>query len=151
MNIKLKFLVLGFFAACIFGVVCILGFFLLFTSDNTMTYHEQILPSGKTIKVTMCNLVWGVEHSDRFPNQDCFAIEYVMSSPDPNQEAKDQEAMEVFELIRPISEQWKIDKAELLAFPTLKRKGTYYIYALERNPNGKWDYKWHSAKVHVND
>ena len=116
-----------------------------------MTFHEQMLPSGKTIKITMCNFVWGVEHSDRLTSQDCFAVEYVMSSPDSTQEAQDREAMEVFELIRPISEEWKIDKAELIAFPTLKRKGVYYIYALDRNPDGAWDYKRHSAKVHIND
>lgn len=151
MNVKFKFFVLGFFTACILGAGCILGFLFFFSSDNTMTFHEQILPSGKTTKVTMCNFVWGVEHSDRFPNRDCFAIEYVMSSPDSTEEAKDQEAMEVFELIRPISEQWRIDKAQVSAFPTLKRKGIYYIYFLERNPNGKWDYRRQSAKVHLND
>ena len=151
MNIKVKFFALGFFVAYVFGIGSILGFFFFLSSDNTMAFHEQILPSGKTLKITMCNFVWGIEHSDRFPNQDCFAIEYVMSSSDSSQDVQDREAMEVFELIRPISEQWKIDKAELSAFPTLKRKGIYYIYTLERNLHGKWDYKRHLAKVHIND
>ena len=150
MKIKIKYLAIGFFAACILGIVCMISFS-LFENDSNMTFHEQNLPSGKSIKITMCNFVWGGEHNERFANQDCFAIEYVMSSPNITQDAKDREAIEVFELIRPISEQWKINIAEVISFPTMKRKGMYYIYSLNRTPNGTWDYRRDSAKVHIND
>jgi hypothetical protein len=150
MKIQIKFFVLGVIA-CLLGVGSILGLMLFISSDITMTFHEQMLPSGKSIKVTRCNLVWGVEHADRFPNRDCFALEYIMSLPNSDQQVRDREAMEVFELIRPISEQWGLDKAELYAFPTTKRKGIYYIYTLKRNSDGKWAYEQHPAKVHIND
>ncbi|KGF71819.1 hypothetical protein DO97_15080 [Neosynechococcus sphagnicola sy1] len=74
-----------------------------------------------------------------------------MSSPDLDQQSRDREAIEVFELIRPISEQWGFDKSELYAFPKTKRKGIYYIYTLKRNPDGKWAYEQHLSKVHIND
>ena len=151
MKIKIKYFAFGFLIACLVGIGFMIGFSLLYENNRDMTYHEQILPSGKSIKITMCDFVWGVEHNDRFANQDCFALEYVMSTADSSQTVQDREALEVFELIRPISEQWKINKAELSAFPTLKRKGVYYIYALERNANCQWDYKRYSAKVHKND
>jgi hypothetical protein len=151
MKIKIIYFLSGLLVACLLGVGFMIGFSLLYENNRDMTFHEQIFPSGKPIKITMCDFVWGVEHNDRFANQDCFALEYVMSTADSSQEAQSREALEVFELIRPISEQWKINKAELSAFPTLKRKGVYYIYALERNPNGHWDYKRYSAKVHIND
>jgi len=151
MKIKIKYFAFGFLIACLVGIGFMIGFSLLYENNRDMTYHEQILPSGKSIKITMCDFVWGVEHNDRFANQDCFALEYVMSTADSSQPIQDREALEVFELIRPISEQWKISKAELSAFPTLKRKGIYYIYALEQNTNGHWDYKRYSAIVHKND
>jgi|WetSurMetagenome_2_1015567.scaffolds.fasta_scaffold54130_2 hypothetical protein len=119
--------------------------------SRDMSFHEQTMPSGKPIRITMCSLASGGEHNDRYPDEDCFTIEYVMSSPEVAQEAKDREAMEVFELIRPISEEWKIAKAEVIAFPTLKRKGIYYVYSLKLTPAGKWDYRRDSAKVHSND
>jgi hypothetical protein len=151
MIVKIKYFVFGFLATCLLGVGFMIGFSLFNENTRDMTFHEQILPSGKSIKITMCDFVWGVEHKDRFANQDCFGLEYIMSTADTNKEVQDREALEVFELIRPISEQWKMNKASLSAFPTLKRKGIYYIYALERNSNGNWDYKRYSAKVHIND
>ena len=130
MKIQNKFFIFGLVAASILSTGGVLGFLFISSANNTMTFHEQRLPSGRKTRVTMCNLVWGVEHSDRFPDKDCFAIEYVMSLPDSDVQARDREAMEVFELIRPISEQWGFDKAELYAFPTLKRKRNLsHLYA----------------------
>jgi hypothetical protein len=151
LKVKIKYLIYGFLIACLFGIGGMIGFSYFYENNRDMTVHEQTLPSGKSIRITMCDLLWGVEHNDRFSNQDCFAIEYVMSTADSSQEIQDREAMDVFELIRPVSEQWKIEKASLTAFPTLKRKGTYSVYALKRNPNGKWEYKRYTAKVHIND
>jgi hypothetical protein len=151
MNFKLRSFICGFIAAIVLGIGGMAAFSYFYNHEADMSYHAQVLSSGKTIKVTMCNFLWGGEHSDRYPDRDLFGIEYVMSCPDSSQEVRDREALEVFELIRPISEQWKMVKAEVTAFPTLKRKGTYYVYLLEKNQQGKWDYKRYEAKVHNGD
>ena len=151
MKTKIKLFVYGFLTAVIVMTVGIIGFLYAFSNDDISTVHEQILPSGKHIKVSMCNLVWGVDHSDRYPKQDCFALEYVSSRSDFDQQARNAEALEVFELIRPISEQWGFDKAELSVFPSTKRKGTYHIYFFKRTPAGKWIFDQQSAKVHISD
>lgn len=152
MNQKIKYIISGFLIAVVMELTAIFTTFLLMTNDNEMIYHETELPNGKQIKITMCNLVWGIEHSERTESADCFEIEYIMSSPNQDDNQRDKEALEVFELIKPISEQWKIKKAALLAFPTLKRKGTYYVYSLDKDENGKWSsYKVNKANVHIND
>ncbi|WP_156120702.1 hypothetical protein [Neosynechococcus sphagnicola] len=73
-RIQIKFFVLGLAASWILGAVGIWGILFFSSGDGTMTFHEQILPSGRNIKVTMCNLVWGVEHADRLPDKDSFTL-----------------------------------------------------------------------------
>ena len=97
------------------------------------------------------NLVWGVEHGERRSGDDSFALEYVSSVANGDQTALDQETLEVFELIRPVSELWGFDHATISVFPTRQRKGKYYMYAFTRAPDGKWPFSRHSAKVHIND
>lgn len=112
---------------------------------------EQRLPSGKLIKVTSCVLVWGVEHGERHPNQDSFALEYVTSvSPSATQEL-DREALEVFELIRPISEQWGFSTASVAAFPSAERTGKYAMFIFSRSSDGRWSFSRSSAKVYNTD
>ena len=94
MKVSIKYFIIGFIAAGVLGIGCMIGFSLFFDRDMTMTFHEQYLPSGKSMRITMCNFVWGGEHADRLPDQDCFAIEYVMSSPALDQIAKDREAID---------------------------------------------------------
>lgn len=151
MQIQIKFFILGFIAACVLGLGSIVGFLYLFETNNTPTFHHQALPSGKSVKITMCNLAWGVEHDERFPEKDCFLLEYVSTVPDADQPVKDQETVEVFELIRPISELWGLDKAEIHGFPSTKRKGAYDIYYFKRNSDGKWTFDREPAKVFIND
>jgi hypothetical protein len=112
---------------------------------------EQRLPSGKLIKVTSCLLVWGVEHGERHTNQDSFALEYVTAvSPSATQEL-DREALEVFELIRPISEQWGFATASVSAFASAERTGKYNIFVFSRAPGGRWSSSRSSAKVYNTD
>jgi hypothetical protein len=151
MKTNIKLFVFGFITAVIIIFGSIIGFLYLFSSDDISTIHEQILPSGKHIRVTMCNLVWGAEHDERFPDQDCFALEYISSMSNFVQQTRDSETLEVFELIRPLSEQWGFDKAEISVFPSAKRKGIYYIYFFKRNSDGRWTFDQHSTKVHIND
>lgn len=37
--------------------------------------REQRLPSGKAVKIVSCQFAWGVEHHERHPTQDGFAVE----------------------------------------------------------------------------
>jgi hypothetical protein len=46
----------------------------------------------------------------------------------------------VFELIRPISEQWGLSTATVSALRTPQRTGTYDVFAFTRSAAGKWTY-----------
>lgn len=109
---------------------------------------EQRLPSGKVIKVTSCLLTWGVEHEERHPNQDSFALEYVTAVPSAASQDLDQEALEVFESIRPISEQWGFSTASVAAFTSVERTGKYEIFVFSRSSDGRWSFSRNSAKVY---
>jgi hypothetical protein len=95
--------------------------------------------------------VWGIEHDERDPGIDSFALEFVSANPQADSKVREQEVSEVFELIRPISEQWGFNTASLAGFPTTQRKGAYDVYLFKRSPDGKWSYERFQAKVFVND
>lgn len=114
-------------------------------------WHGQKVPSGNTIKVTSFNLVWGIEHDDRNVHMDSFAIEYVTADPNADAARREAEALQVFELVRPVSEQWGFRVASMSAFPTLRRKGRYDLYQFEREPDGRWSSKRSEAKVFADD
>jgi hypothetical protein len=114
-------------------------------------WHDQVLPSGKTIKVTSFHLVWGVEHDERDTGKDCFSLEFVSADPTAERAAKDREALEVFELIRPASELWGFKTAIVSGFPALERKGRYEIFTFTRGADGRWSVVRQSAKVFAND
>jgi len=109
---------------------------------------EQRLPSGKVIKVTSCLLVWGVEHGERHPNQDSFALEYVSAHPPTAGTELDQEALEAFELIRSVSERWGFSTASVAAFAQVERTGKYNLFAFSRQPDGRWSVSRSAAKVY---
>jgi len=88
-----------------------------------------------------------VEHGERHPNQDSFSLEYVTSlAPSASQEL-DQEAREVFELIRPLSERWGFSTASVSAFRSVERTGKYDIFAFTRSVDGRWSVTRTPAKV----
>ena len=97
--------------------------FLFVGRDIQPIFRDQVLASGKIVKVTSFNLVWGIEHGERRNRDDSFALEYVSSATVGDETALDQEIVEVFELIRPISEQWGFKGATISAFPTTQRIG----------------------------
>ena len=117
------------------------------TVDLQQPTHEQRLPSGKTVLVTSCVLAWGVEHGERHAREDAFALEYVTSLLPSGPDQLDQEALEVFELIRPVSEQWSLNSASVSAFPSAERSGKYEIFAFSRGADGRWSPSRRSAKV----
>jgi hypothetical protein len=114
-------------------------------------WHEQALPSGKTIKVTSFHLVWGIEHDERDTGKDCFALEFVYTASAAEPAAKEREALEVFELIRPASELWGFKTAIVSGFPSLERKGRYEIFTFTRAADGRWSIATQSAKVFATD
>jgi hypothetical protein len=152
MKIQIKSLLLGFTVAVVLFVGIIVCFFYL-AGKETRPSRDQVLHNGKTVQVTSFYLVWGVDHDpqDRDPAKDNFQLEYVTSCPDADQQMRDQECWEVFELIRPISELWRFNNATINAFPTAQRKGRYDIYAFKRDRAGNWSFDRHPAKVYVND
>ena len=101
---------------------------LISCTDTHSIWHDQVLPSGRTIKITSFHLVWGVEHDERHPGNDCFALEFVSANPQADPNVREQEALEVFELIRPISEQWGFNTASLAGFPTTQLSGMVNSY-----------------------
>jgi hypothetical protein len=52
-----------------------------------------------------------------------------------------REAKEVFELIRPVSEQWGFTSAELMAYATIELDRHYDLFLFERASDGKWSSK----------
>src|SRR5262245_56942110 len=114
-------------------------------------WHDVKLPSGKTVKVTSFNMVWGIEHDERDAAKDSFALEYVMTDPQADVARREAEAREVFELVRPASEQWGFPTASLAAFKTVERKGRYDLYLFQRQPGGAWAFTRSEAKVFVTD
>lgn len=106
-------------------------------SDRPL-WHDQVLPSGKTIKVTSFNLVWGIEHDERDVSKDCLQLEFVWSNPAADPAAQEREAWEVFELIRPASELWQFKTAIVSVFPTLEHRGRHSFFTFTRGADGKW-------------
>ena len=100
--------------------------------------HAEKLASGSTIQVTSFNLVWGAEHDEHTLGKDCFAIEYVALHPDADASHRQAEATEVFELVRPVSEQWGFAEATVAAIPTLDHRGPYDVYWFRRQTDGHW-------------
>jgi hypothetical protein len=107
----------------------------LFNGPFRTPWHGQALASGTTIKVTRFDLVWGDDHSG---GQTSFAIEYVTSNPDADAKRREAEVAEVFELVRPVSEQWGFREATVAAIPTLEHRGLYDLYWFQRRPDGHW-------------
>jgi hypothetical protein len=124
---------------------------LLCCSAGRPIWHDQLLPSGKTIKVTSFNLTWGVEHDERQADKDCFALEFVSANPTADPAAREREALEVFELIRPAPELWGLKTAVVSGFPSVERKGRYEIFIFTRGSDGRWSVTRQSAKVFAND
>lgn len=65
----------------------------------------------------------GIEHDERHPDQDAFALEYVSQVPRERLPDLEREAVDVFELIRPLSEQWNLRSATVNALRTPERPG----------------------------
>ena len=151
MKFDLKSAALGAVFAVLLAVAGVAALFFSSGPDVRTISHRVVLPSGKAIAVTMCNFAWGVEHSERDAAKDSFVLEYVSTVPQGDLGAIDRETLEVFELIRPVSELWGLATASVSAFPTQARKGRYFTYLFTRDPSGKWTFERSEAKVFMND
>jgi hypothetical protein len=106
-------------------------------------WRDQKLPSGRTVQVTAVQLAWGVEHDEpRQPDMDCFTLRFVYSEPEADAAAHEQEAREVFELLRLVSEQWGLKHAEVMGYLALDKDRPYDIYIFQRGSDGKWSGKF---------
>jgi len=92
--------------------------------------------------------VWGVEHGERHLDQDSFSLEYVSAVPPTDSQELEREALDAFELIRPVSEQWHFATATVSAFRSAERTGKYDIFAFSRSPDGRWSSKRTTMKVY---
>jgi hypothetical protein len=103
-------------------------------------FHEESLSSGQKVKVTMMALVWGGRPGDDGCTMggDCFHLEFVSNDPNAELPKRTAEAQEVFELIRPASEQWGFTNAEVLGFKQIERTGDYDLFFFNRAADGKW-------------
>lgn len=122
-----------------------------YEANQSPTFRDQRLVSTQTIKVLSFTLTWGIDHNERFPEQDSLILDYVSAMSSADSESMDKEAEEVFELVRPVSEQWGFKSATLSVFSSTVRRGRYYIYAFKQAPNGSWSFERSTAKVHIND
>ena len=107
------------------------------------------LASGRTLEVTALYLAFGDDHSGRGAVDDGVEVAYVTSS--PGDDARDKEAAEVFEAIRPLAESLGVGSASVSAFPSLLRKGRYERHDYARDAAGSWTSTRVEAKVSVND
>ena len=148
---QIKSFVFGVLFAALLVVGGLVGVFFLMGPQIRTIFHDQRLPSGKVVKVTMCNFAWGVDHSDRHARDDFFVLEYVSTLPHTDLASVDRETLEAFELIRPISELWGLNMANVSAFPSVQRKGRYFVYIFSRSSDGKWNFERKPAKVFIND
>jgi hypothetical protein len=151
MRIDIKSVALGAILSVLLAGGMVVALFFFSGPQVRSTSHKVVLPSGKAVEVTMCNFAWGVEHAERDVQKDCFVLEYMSTVPHKDLTAVDRETLEVFELIRPISELWGLDVANVSAFPTVNRRGKYFIYLLSRNSDGNWTFQRKAAKVFIND
>ena len=120
------------------GLLVVAGLSTACFGDYRTPIREQRLPSGKVVKVVSCLLAWGVEHDERFPDQDAFALEYVSTVPRLPPQELEREVLEVCELVRPISEQWRLPTATVSALRSADRTGTWDVFAFKRSPSGTW-------------
>ena len=116
------------------------GAFFVACGEGVHLIREQRLPSGRAVKVVSCLLAWGIEHDERHADRDGFALEYLSEVPHGRLHELEREALEVFELIRPISEQWGLSSATVTALRTPERTGTYHVFAFTRSAEGMWSH-----------
>jgi len=150
MKSKITYFLAGFFIALLLGVGGVVTFF-IYDAKIPMTYYEQAAPSGGKIKLVSFNLSRGMEHGVRYASQDCFYMEYICDVPQASQESKDKEALAVFDLIRPVSEQWGFKTAVLSAYLTTSRKGPFDDYRFTQKSDGTWHVDRHAMNVHLNE
>ena len=122
------------------GILLLLAVACSCSGGDRPLVREQRLPSGRLVKVVSCLLAWGIEHDERHPGQDSFALEYLSSIPRDPRPDLEREVVEVFELIRPISEQWGLSTAGVTALRTPDRRGTYDVFTFTRSASGAWSH-----------
>ena len=146
MKHQAKTLIAGLVIASV-SILLILFIFSFQKESSRMLFRDQILPSGSVMKVSSFNLVQRKENKNHKRSKACFALEYASSVSNAEPESKAREALEAFELIRPISEQWGLDTASISALQSSNRNGAYDKFVFKRSADGKWFYSRYPAKL----
>ena len=113
------------------------------TSAFPRTMRNQILPNGNHIILVDVNFLF----SGRNTGNDSFSIQYIENNQNSDAQTKLEEAKEVFELIRPTSELWGLNEAEIMAFPNLKIRNKAITYRFKRTNDGKWSVERSNATI----
>lgn len=114
-------------------------------SNSVYNYREQLLPSGGKVKIIGLNLAFGDRTSG---SQDVMILSYQTTFFDPSNAYRKKEAYEVFELVRPMCEQWSLNGANLMAFHGLNEKGDFWAIRFRRGADGKWTFEEMPGKVY---
>ena len=126
-KLQLRSVVLGFAFACVLFAGALGALFFAGGGwKHRQPFHAAPLSSGRTEPVTALYLAWGggADDDHTLPGN-MFTLEFVSSNPGAEPAARKQEALEVFELARPLSEQLGLKGASVCAFPALERKGRF--------------------------
>lgn len=126
------------------GVTMLVAAAALFFAAGSGGPHEQRhrtlkLASGRALEIMGLYFSFGDEHSQRGAIDDGISVQYVSAA--AAGEARDKEAAEVFEAIRPLSESLGVATAEICAYPSLSGKGRHDVYAYSRDVAGAWNVK----------
>jgi len=139
MHVHWKSMLLGAVAAVATLVAVAAMFFFAGPGGSHEQRHRTLkLASGRALEITGLYFAFGDEHSQRGAIDDGISVEYVSAA---QGEARDKEAAEVFEAIRPLSESLGVVTAAVCAYPSLSRKDRYETYAYSRDTAGAWTFK----------
>lgn len=113
--------------------------------DSVNGSREQILSSGNKVKITGLNLAFGDRASG---SQDVMVLSYQTLYVEKVSSDRNKEAHEVFELIRPLCEQWRLSGADLMAFQKNNGKGDFWAIRFRRGTDGRWNAEEMPGKVY---
>jgi hypothetical protein len=140
MRVHWRSMLLGAVAGVTTLVAAAALFFAAAPGGSHQQRHRTLkLASGRALEVVGLYFAFGDEHSQRGAIDDGISVQYVSAAAEG--EARDKEAAEVFEAIRPLSESLGVVTAEVCAYSSLSRNGRSETYAYSRDTAGAWTFK----------
>jgi len=140
MCVHWKSMLLGAVAGVTMLVAVAAMFFAAVPGGSHEQRHRTLkLASGHALEIMGLYFAFGDDHSQRGAIDDGISVQYVSAAAEGD--ARDKEAAEVFEAIRPLSEALGVATAEVCAYPSLSRKDRSEIYTYSRDTAGAWTFK----------